>query len=169
MNLRSLWLRFGIVVCGAALLGACASYDGRGLPVGASMQQVRALMGEPAETMTAAEGGTTWEYPHGPYGRQTYMAKFGADGKLRSIEQVLNEAQFAKFLVGKTTMADVHQMIGRPARTMYFPRLDQRVWDYRYEENTQLMILYVTFNAAGIVTEVAKTLDASDSPDGFGS
>ena len=46
------------------------------------------------------DGSLTWEYPRGPAGVDTYMITLGPDRVLRSVEQVLTEAHYARIEPG---------------------------------------------------------------------
>ena len=161
---RTMILRWMLALAMLSLAG-CASYDGHSLKSGVDgAPEVQALMGPPFETWPNASGGTTWEYPRGPYGRETYLVHLGPDGKLHSIEQALNEQNFARLHIGKTTQDEVHHLIGRPDSEAFYARRNEHDWLYHYRNGTILMKLYVTFNDQGMVKEVAEMLDQHSVP-----
>ena len=105
--------RRSLVVLGIFLAGCAA--DGRNLRPGVSdAAAVRADMGAPAEVVRLPDGGEAWFYPRGRVGRQTYRAELGADGRVRSVEQVLDDAHFNRIVAGKSTGDDVRRLIGPP-------------------------------------------------------
>ena len=136
----------------AALLAACASYDGHGLRVGASTEaEVRSVMGAPAMEFEGSDGSKRLAYPRGPLGTQTFMADVGKDGVLKSVRPVLNDDVFYRIQPGMTR-DEVLRMIGPPGETMTFPRLGQVSWDYRYMDTWgYLAIFSVNFDANGVV------------------
>lgn len=160
--------RQGIVVAAALLAAACASYDGRGLRPGVDgAREVRALMGPPDEIWQEADGGSTWSYPRGPLGRQAYMVQLGADGRLKSIRQVLNEETFARIINGKTTRDEVRRLLGRPAEERFLPRKRETVWDYRYLDLGQPYIFRIGFTEAGVVTDSVRIPEINDGDRDF--
>jgi hypothetical protein len=115
----------------AALLCACAAYDGFTLHPGASEAEVRRVMGAPAMEFTLAEGARELVYPRGPLGVQTFMAVIGPDGALRRIDKALREETFNRIQPG-LTKDEVLRLIGPPGETMHFARTDTTAWDYRF-------------------------------------
>ena len=78
----------------AAALCGCAAETGRGLVPGQSTEsQVEALMGPSADRRQKPAGESVRYYSRLPQGREMYAARFGADGKLISIEQRLMERE----------------------------------------------------------------------------
>jgi hypothetical protein len=154
-----------------AILGACASYGGSSLKPGQSaMAEVRALMGEPAAIHRAPEGARynqSWEYPRGPAGRHTYMARFDAGGKLVAIDQVLDEDALTRVGIGRDTREDVRRLLGRPAVVMP-DRRGGEIWDYAAlsaHGAPRKLRLLVGFDANGI----ASSAGAMDEPEATGS
>jgi len=78
----------------AALLAGCANFA----PVssGTPAQQVQAKLGTPETVRKNPDGSEVWEYPGGPFGRQTYMVTLGSDRAVREIHQVLSDEYFAR-------------------------------------------------------------------------
>lgn len=154
-------------------LAACAGYDGAGLRHGASGDEVRSVMGEPGTIWREADGGATWEYPRGPQGLHTYMARLGSDGRLREIRQVLTVETFASIRPGTTTREEVRRLLGTPAREIYFARKNEHTWDYRYfdEVSRYHYAFSVHFNQRGVVSGTQSTPDDaryfSSGPDGL--
>ncbi len=123
----------------AALLGAalaaCAAYDGRGLRPGVATEaDVRRVMGEPALEFGLPDGGRRLAYPRGPLGTETFMARLGPDGRLVGIEQVLDEAHFARIRVGASRAEEVRRLIGPPYAVESYPRQGQTAWVYRFTD-----------------------------------
>jgi len=122
LSLGSMW----------AVLAACASYSGYGLQPGVATEpQVLAAMGEPALKFRDADGTSTWAYPHGPLGYDTFMARFTGAGVLVRIDKVLDPEHFARVTLGLSP-DDVQRIIGPPGRAEVFRRQGELVWDYRF-------------------------------------
>ena len=158
-------LFIAVVLCA---LGGCASYNGRGLTPGQSRAgDVEALMGAPAEKMSAPGGDTLWFYPRQPFGRQTYAVRLGADGVMREIDQRLTFENIQKLMIGTTTAKEARELLGPPWRTMHLPRQQRDVWEYTtYSLDQQEFLLYVQFSGDGIVREVIHLRDTYFDPGG---
>ena len=146
-------------------LAGCASYGGSSLQAGASGQaETRALMGEPAAVHPAPSGAAyaeSWEYPRGPLGRHTFMARFDRTGKLVSIDQVLTGEMVGRIRMGLDTRDDVRRLLGRSA--MVFPvRSGGETWDYAAypgKSDMRKIRLSVTFDNRGIATAAGESYD----------
>jgi hypothetical protein len=144
----------------ALLIGGCASYDGRGLVPGQSAAEVEAVMGAPTERVKAADGDTILFYSRQPFGRQMYAARIAPDGRLRSMEQVLTEANTVKLVPGVSTRAQVLELFGPPYQTSRFERMDREVWTWTIYNINQLdFYLHVQMSMDGIVREVIVLKD----------
>ena len=120
----------------AMLLAGCASYSGSGLKPGlANLEQVQALMGQPAMRWQDPDGSTQLAYPRGPYGFHTYMVKLGPDGRLQGIENVLDEKSFSRIRAG-LSKDEVLRLIGPPddSRTAYYKARDELAWEWRFRD-----------------------------------
>lgn len=154
-------LRFLLV---AVLLAGCAS-DGRNLrPDVSDAAAVRADMGPPAEVLPLPQGGEAWFYPKG-LGRQTFRVELGPDGKVRAVDQVLDERHFDRIIAGKTTRVDLRLMLGPP---FYIWRLrGEEVWEYRYLWGLEApWTLRVGIAPNGVVTGQARIEERDAAPDG---
>lgn len=88
----------------------------------------------------------------GPWQQYTYMARFGANGRLVSWEQVLTTEKFATVKIGQTVKQEVLRTFGRPAETSYLSLPKLEVWSYRYKEGgVRDSMMHVHFDNAGIV------------------
>jgi len=130
------------------LLAACAAAP----PVpGQPLADVLARYGRPTASYTIGAD-TELEYATGPWGQQTYMARFGPDQRLLSYRQVLDSKTFGQVQLGVSTKQDILQLIGHPAETSYLPRQKLEVWSYRYKEaNVWNSMMHVHFDQAGVV------------------
>jgi hypothetical protein len=147
----------------AALLGGCSGP--RSLVAGQSTEvDVRARMGAPKDTRVDSNGDQIWEYPTGPEGVTTYVVRMGADRKVKEVTQLLTEEQLKKVVVGKSTKADVRQLLGRPAEeTVYYIG---QTWYWRFlMGGTQPGYLVVTFNPDGTVSSKIAIIDMPGDKD----
>ena len=69
-------------------------------------------------------------YPRLPHGRETFAARFGADGKLIAFEQRLTEENVARLKADRSRADDVRDLLGPPFRIARYSlsQLDGRVW-----------------------------------------
>ncbi|MES2740623.1 MAG: outer membrane protein assembly factor BamE [Pseudomonadota bacterium] len=132
-------------------LAGCAALFAPPPQPGEPVAAVTAKLGRPG-AVYQIDGDSVLEYATGPYGQYTYMARIGADGRLRSYEQVLTSEKFATLKVGRATKQDVLRTIGRPAETSYLSLSDLEVWSYRYKESGVWdSMMHVHFDRAGMV------------------
>lgn len=150
-----------------AFLAGCAGYGGRGLAPGQSTEaDVRALMGEPAMVREAPDGGTVLWYPRLPYGRESFAARVGKDGRLVSLEQRLTEANVARLVPNQSSREHVLDTLGPPYRIYDFPNLERKVWEYQMQGLPMVLpILYVQLSEDGVVREVFQLDERSRRPD----
>jgi outer membrane protein assembly factor BamE (lipoprotein component of BamABCDE complex) len=148
----------------AALAGCSSVYLAPPRP-GESEAQIVARLGEP--THRYGEGNThLLEYTTGPWGQATYMARIGADGRLVSYEQVLDNAHFSRIVPGKSGKDDVLRTIGAPSQTSYLRLPQLEVWSYPYRENNAWdSVMHVHFDNAGIVRMLQNGPDQRRTPD----
>ncbi len=137
------------------LMAGCASYDGRGLRPGESRgEDVVALMGTPALRWQDADGAQQFTYPRGPAGFHTYMVHLAPDGRLRAIENVLDQAHLALVRPGMSK-EQVLRTLGPPDErlTAYFPARDELAWDWRFIEGfaTPMRMIVLLDASAGTV------------------
>ena len=123
-----------LVACCAAvlLLVACEGNDPMRLKPGQSTRtDVLAALGTPAMEWTEPDGSVTLEFPKGPVGHHTWMARLDTDGVLRALDQVLTEPFFAKIANGMDK-DQVRRILGRPGETRDFPLKPEEVWSWRF-------------------------------------
>jgi hypothetical protein len=162
MNHRpSLWL-----AAAALLIAGCAALEPPAFAPGTSMGEVESRMGKPRDIVQAPGGGTVWQYPNGPLGQTTYMVDFGADQRVRSVYQALTFERFAKIVPGTTTQDDIRLLFGRPGQTMFFSRMDEEVWSYRYQSGASSnWIFNVNFDAKSrLVRSTGQEIDPLFQP-----
>lgn len=147
-------------------LAACASFEGRGLTPGqSSAADVERVMGVPAERRQAANGETWLYYPRQPYGRKTFVARLGADGRLVAIEQRLTDENVARLVPNTTRAEQVRELFGPPYIATQFPRMDRNVWTWhmrRFGDPGIPVALNVQMSPDGVVREI-YIIDESDS------
>jgi hypothetical protein len=153
-----------LILC---LCMGCASYGGRGLIPGIATQaDTRAVMGQPAAIYPAAPGAgyaESWEYPHQPMGRQTYMVRFDAAGKVLRVDQVLDLKNLTALRYGIDTTQTVRQVFGKPGQISGPHRIyGGPIWDYFAYDGQRRIIISVSFDAAGKLRAAGEVPDPSD-------
>ncbi len=115
-----------------ALLSSCASYSGYGLKPGvSSLDDVERVMGQPAMRWQNPDKSSQLAYPRSPAGLHTYMVFIGTDGKLRSMDNVLEPKVFARIRQG-ATKEEVLRTLGPPGWTTYDANRDTLEWEWRF-------------------------------------
>lgn len=141
------------------LLGACTVFAPPPLP-GQTMAAVEASRGQPGARYPGPNGETVAEYGAGAFGQFTWMATYGADGRLRSWEQVLTDEKFAAVKLGQDNKDSILRTFGRPAETMYLSLRDLEVWSYRYKQSgVWNSMMHIHFSKDGIVREMMSGPD----------
>jgi hypothetical protein len=153
-------------LCFGVLLAGCASFDGRGLTPGVStVADVERVMGAAAEKRQAAGGETWYFYPRQPYGRVTFVARVGSDGRLVALEQRLTDENVAKIIPNTTRAEQVHDLLGPPYQAGHYARLDRDIWSWhmrRYGDPGIPVQLAVQMSPDGVVREVYIIDESSD-------
>jgi len=140
-----------ITLISTLLLGGCAMFGPPPVP-GDTVQMVVDKLGPPKGVYPEPDAGQVFEYPQGPLGQTTFMARFGANQRLQSYEQVLTSEKFGTIKVDRARKEDVLRTIGRPAERSYLPLRDYEVWSYRYKESgVWNSMMHVHFDRDGVV------------------
>lgn len=107
--------------------------------------------------MELSEGASRREliYPHGPLGESTHIVHIGADGRVASIEQVLDDDHFRALQAGMNRDEVLHR-IGPPGETLRFPS-GKTTWLYHYTDTWGYGSEFsIDFDRDGIVTRKAS-------------
>ena len=137
-------------------LSACIGVTGRALVPGESTTtEVDARLGPVSEVRSAVDGETVRYYSRQPWGRETYAARMGADGRLRKLEQVLTADNVAKLHAGTSGPKEVRDLLGPPYSIETNPRLQREIWSYKLQALTPSpKDLVVQFSRDGLVREI---------------
>ena len=122
------------------------------LQIGMSQDDVRGLMGEPSQITPARDGVAIWWYVRGPQGFVTYRIAFDRSSRMAAAAQVLTEANFRRLEPGRSTRADVLDLLGPPRGNARYPNLGETVLTWRYQDGTFNKFLHVHFDASEVVT-----------------
>ena len=136
------------------LLAGCAgSYDGDKLVPGQSTAaEVEKSMGKLAEKRAGPDGETVLWFPRMPYGRTSYAARIGKDGKLIAVEQRLTKDNVAKLKPGASREDDVHDLLGPPNRIDAYPRRERVAWSYQ-AQGIEPQLIVAEFSKDGVLRD----------------
>lgn len=95
-------------------LSGCALFPISSVSPGMSREEVVSRMGTPTAVVPLSQG-TRLQYSGQPGGQYAFMVDLDAAGRVTSVRQVLDEADFQRIQLGKWTRADVLREFGRPA------------------------------------------------------
>jgi hypothetical protein len=130
--------------------------------------EVRIIYGVPSMVWEEEGGARTLEFVKGPAGHRTFMIQIGADGKVKSVEQVLKPSNFVKVVQGMSE-DQVRRLLGAPGKKQAFGLSKEIGWYYRYLDGTDSRFFIVQFdNLKGSPTEgkVSKVLMMPDMEQG---
>lgn len=140
-------------------LPACDYFNARDLRPGVSTaQEVRERFGPPPMEWRNDDGSVTWEYSRQPEGAECYMITIGPDQILRALDQVLNEATFARVKPGMSG-DEVRRLLGKPASSQFFQLKQETVWEWLIERGSTIVeptYFTVSFNTDGRVTGTGR-------------
>jgi len=100
------------------------------VPGQSTAADVQATAGKPAEVDPGPNGETVYWYPQLPWGHASYAVRTGADGRVIAVEQRLTEANIKKILVDRTTMKEVHDLLGPAYMPERHERMQRDIWTY---------------------------------------
>jgi outer membrane protein assembly factor BamE (lipoprotein component of BamABCDE complex) len=101
-------------------------------------------------------------------GRQTYMARFDAQGRLLRIDQVLQVSNVQALTVGVSTREDVRDLFGRPGYVTLKNFQGHESWDYFAKDGPRRIIIGVTFDPNGRVLAAGEVADPEEFSPGRG-
>ena len=140
----------------ALALNACIGVTAPALvPGDSTAAAVDARLGSVSEVRTTAGDETVRYYSRQPWGHETYAARMGADGRFRSLEQVLTEKNVERLHAGVSHTQEVRDLLGPPYSIEAYPRLEREVWSYKLQAvSPQPKDLVVQFSRDGVLREI---------------
>lgn len=145
--------RRALLVLATLGLVACAAMP-EGLQNGMPRAKVVERLGRPTGEYALSDG-VRLQYSRQPLGRQVYNLDFGADGRLRRVEQALDTQLMLKTIqIDRWTREDVLRFLGRPALIERVARFDGDIWTYRYLELNNERLAHVHIDRGGVVRQL---------------
>jgi len=139
-------------------LSGCAT-PGSFTPQQSTILDVRARMGSPTDIRFDRNGDELWEYATGPRGTETYLFRFGKDGRVKAITQLLTEEQFGKIVPKQTTKSIVRDLLGRPSDEAFLR--NGTSWSWRVRVGSRDGQFVVRFGPDNVVLEKIVLFDTS--------
>ena len=147
----------------ALLLAGCASFNGGGLVPGKSTAaDAETLLGMPGQSLKLVNGDSALYFSRLPYGRAMYVVTVGPDGVMKSIDQRMEWANFAKVVANTWTKKDVSELLGPPGKQGRFDRQQRDWWEYRYRLSPDYRVVWIQFSNDGVVREMYDMLDPDE-------
>ena len=145
-------------------LAGCDAVNMKDLKPGVSTgYDVRDKFGTPGIEWRNDDGSVTWEYTLQPQGTECFMITVGPDNILRSIENVLTPANFARIQPG-WTKDQVRRLLGKPRSVQKFALKKEEVWDWRLPPEISVDVFFnVHFDEAGVVTGTSRSTEQKSS------
>lgn len=138
---------------------------------GASAAEVRAELGAPTAVRNAGGKTQIWEYAGKPSPYETYFLAFSREGRLKTIRQVISDANFAQIKSGMT-IVQVRALLGTPWRiTDWDDDADSDIadmLDYRGHDAEGTYKFHIEFDKRGRVVVAAKVRDIAGTHRGDG-
>jgi hypothetical protein len=149
--------RLAFAAVAAAMLAGCATSN---LKPGASRQDVIAGMGRPTAVVALPGGGERLQYSGQPAGQYAWMADLDAAGRLVSLRQVLNAADFQRIEIDRWTRGDVEREFGPPASIDRVASWNGPILTYRWNEGPMMDRFYsVYLDGRGVVRRAHPSIE----------
>lgn len=150
------WLvRTGAMATLLATLVGCASDPAR-LPEGLTRAQALERLGSPTATYPLPDG-ERLQYSREPAGQQVFNVDIDASGRVRAVQQVLDENRFDVIAVNQWREADLLRQFGQPAEIGRVHSFDGVVWTWRFRQITLDRLLHVFIDRSGTVRRYQVT------------
>jgi hypothetical protein len=145
------------------LLSGCASLGGSDLVPGKSTAaDAEARMGRPDQRLTLANGDSALYFSRLPYGRAMHVVTVGTDGAVKTVEQRMQYATFARVVANTSMKKEVSELLGPPGRQGRLDRQRRDWWEYRYFLAPDHRVVWIQFSDDGVVREMIDTLDPDE-------
>jgi hypothetical protein len=156
-----------LILAAVLALAGCASIFGPAPAVGDTEAETVAKRGPPSAVYKEGSD-RLLSYAPGYFGQQSYMARIGPDGRLKSYEQVWTTNKFALIKPNASTSEDVLHILGAPSTVTQYARSPYLAWNYGYKEAgvwDSMMTIYVDSN--GLVRGLENGPDPRYEKDGL--
>lgn len=130
--------------------------------VGKNEQAVTSAWGRPTAKIDLPDGGIRMQYSGQPWGRYAWNVDLAPNNTVYQIYQALQLHYFNQIpLDGSWKANDVLRAFGPPAYIDKTFSWDGEIWNYRWQDNTHLMMFYIYFDKQGQVKRAHQGIDFS--------
>jgi hypothetical protein len=130
------------------VLVACAMPDS--LKPGATEADVLGKFGKPDSAFVLPDGSKRFEYNRGEFMQRSWMVDIDRDGQVARVDQVRDEAHFARLQPGTDNQDSVRRALGTPWKVEYYPPSKLTGWLYPYRESgVWNSVMTVMFDPSG--------------------
>ena len=134
----------------AGFVCACAMPDS--LKPGTTESDVLSRFGRPDSEFMLADGVKRFEYNRGEFMQRSWMVDIDSKGHVAHVDQVRDEAHFARLKIGSDDKASVRRDLGTPWKVEYYPPSKLTGWLYPYRESGVFnSVMTVMFDPAGVL------------------
>ncbi len=133
-------------------IAGCASL----VPGTSKESDVIAYFGQAAEQRLLPDGSRVLDFPRAPMGYENWRVTLGKDGVVRSVEQLLTEARFARLKPGMS-IDEVKRELSRHAEISIYANISEEVISWRYMEFNRRMFFNAHFDNAGRFKYASKS------------
>lgn len=146
-----------------AMLGGCSSaLFNPGKLVGQNEQAVTSAWGKPSARILMPDGGIRMQYSGQPWGRYVWNVDLAPNNTVYEIYQALEPRYFDQIPIdGSWQAQDVLRVFGPPAYIDHTYSWHGDIWNYRWQDNTHLMMFYIYFDGQGRVKRAHQGIDFS--------
>ena len=142
-----------------ALLTLASGCAVQSVQPGATREEVIARYGAPSMVVPLASG-TRLQYSRQPAGQTAVMVDLDAAGRVVSVRQVLNPADFSRVVVDQWTRADTEREFGRPASIDHVGSWSGDILTYRWRDAASFdMYFWVYLDASNVVRRTGQGMD----------
>lgn len=145
------------------MLGGCNSawFNPKKL-IGQNEQAVASAWGSPTAKIDLPDGGIRMQYSGQPWGRYVWNVDLAPNNAVYQVYQALQPLYFDQIPIdGSWTAQNVLRAFGPPAYIDHTASWRGDIWNYRWQENTWLMMFYIYFDEQGKVKQAHQGIDFS--------
>jgi hypothetical protein len=141
--------RLGATTLLSAILLGCAMPDS--IKPGAAESDVLGRLGKPEGEFALADGTRRLEYNRGEWMQRAWMVDLDREGRVARVDQVRDEAHFARLQPGSDDQSSVRRALGTPWKIEYYPPSKLTGWLYPYRESGVFnSVMTVMFDPSGV-------------------
>lgn len=130
-------------------MAGCASPES--IKSGAAESDVIGRLGRPDSVFALPDGAKRLEYNRGEFMQRSWMVDLDRDGRVVRVDQVRDEAHFARLQPGNDDQASVRRALGTPWKVEYYPPSKLTAWLYPYRESGVFnSVMAVMFDPSGV-------------------